>query len=364
MFRSSVTILVALLVLFQTDPADASEMARRALPEVHGLPVTTATAVPIGLPGRNDKQGTLLAGPGDGFMLVFNSGLGANIDDLQLYAVVSTDGYHIGPTEKLELIDAPFVAQPSFMTLADKHWLYFATAESLRKRPQIWRAELSNGRFSAAELQPHVPNLVRMTGWPRWSATDNGKIVVSFRDGKSRPAWSVHEPDETPRTRVIENVGAAYVRVVPMTGGGWLLSYQHQPNRQSMLTYIQVSDRGKRWSPAVPISVPSWPHVHDAFALPRRTSGVDVYYSYPSLLPDKKACFGLYRRAVLGPRRFGPEEQVTVPGDVCAYSASAHRLQDGKVLITFSNIIASGPNGVVEAQNYIARLNDDAAAPQ
>ena len=364
MFRSLVCILVPLFVLLQTEPVNASGMARRALPDVLSLPVTTATAVPIGLPGRNDKQGTLLAGPGAGFMLVFESGVGASIDDLQLYAVASTDGDHIGPTERLGLIGAPFVAQPAFVTVEDRHWMYFASAESLRQRPRIWRAEFSDGTFSAAQRQPDIPNLVQLTGWPRWSATDDGRVVVSFRDGKSRPAWAVHELNEIPRTRVIDNIGAAYVRVVPMTGGGWLLSYQSQPNRQSMLTYIQTSVNGKRWTPAVPIRVPDWPQVHDAFALPRRTSGVDVYYSYPTLLPDRKACFGLYRRAVFGPRSFGPEEQVTLPGDVCAYSASAHRLQDGKVLLTFSNIISSGSNGVVEAQNYIARLNDDAPALQ
>ena len=36
----------------------------------------------------------------------------------------------------------------------------------------------------------------------------------------------------------------------------------------------------------------------------------------------------------------------------------------GKVLLTFSNIIESGSNGVVEAQNYIARPNDDASVMQ
>jgi hypothetical protein len=158
----------------------------------------------------------------------------------------------------------------------------------------------------------------------------------------------------------------SYLEIARFDDRWWLapqLSTQ-PPERGVMLTYVRISADEQAWSAAVPISEPTWRQAHDAFALPRVDRGADLYYSYPSLLDTGKGCFGLYRRAVWAPDRFGPEQQVTLPGEFCAYSASAHRLADGAVLVTFSHILATDDRGVAEAQNYAARLADDAPVPE
>lgn len=347
-------------VVWETPAHDSSNA--RPIPLVRDLPLMPGDSLAVGLPGRVDLQGTLHGDPGGGFTLVFSSGVGVDLDDLQLYASTSSDGIHVGPTERLPLVERPIVASPAFVRVGQSAWLYVATGDSLQDAPEIWRSAFEGGRFFAPERMPGIPELTRVTGWPQW-VVHGDRLVVSFRNRRSRPYWDMHVPELPAQPRQIEDIGAAYVRVVPMTGGGWLLSYQRPAEEKRFLTYVRISADGEEWSPAEPVSLPQPPdqaNVHDAYALPRLDRGVDLYYSYPvSPEGERPRGFTLFRRAVLGPGRFGPEQRLTDPAHFHAYASSAHRLHDGSVLLTFSNIL-SGSGWVSEAQRHLVRLPDDA----
>jgi hypothetical protein len=329
------------------------------IPEAHSLPIGRAASLPIGIAGQNDKQGTLHNHADGGFTLVYESGIGDSIDHSRLFSIVSADGLRATAPEELELLDRPLVTSAAFVRARGIDWLHFTTGEALSESPELWRSVFDGERFSTPESLPTVPELERMTGWPQWVAHDD-RIALSFRNRRGRPFWALYAPDAPINPMQIEDVGASYVRVVPMTGGGWLLSYQLRPTGTNTLTYVRISADGQSWSPAESITLPDWPEVHDAFALPRRDRGVDLYYVYPSPKQQARSPFVLYRRAVLGPGHFGPEQRLTAPEDFGPYSPSAHRLANGSVLLTFSNILATGSGAVTEAQLNLVRLPGDA----
>lgn len=332
------------------------------IPEAVQLPVTHEGTLAIGIEGRNDKQGTLHVRADGGFRFVYTSGIGTDIDDLRLFSIHSPDGTHVQRPEPLSLLESKVVTSPSFVRSGDKDWLYFTSGNTTEDTPQVWRAAFDGHRFGEPESLPMIPELKRMTGWPHWITHDN-EIIVSFRNQRSRPYWGVQTSSLSVEPQLIEDIGAAYVRVVPMTGGGLLFSYQARVEAGNTLTFIRFSEDGRSWSPSEPVTVPeppSWPEVHDAYALPRRDGGVDLYYSYPSPKRRVRGGFDLYRRALLGPGSKGPEQRITEPEDFDPYSASAHRLADGSVLVTFSKILTTSSRGVEKAQLHLVRLLDDA----
>lgn len=332
------------------------------VPVVDQLPASASQSLALGVPGRNDRQGTLYQGEDGGFTLVYESGIGAELESSELHVVTSPDGTRVcGPTPITRLPGAN-VHVPAFVELAGETWLYFASGTSRADPPLLWRVSFDGRDFSTPQRVADIPGLARVLGWPRWT-THEGRLVVSFRDRRSRPHWAVHDPDQPAQPVQIGDLGAAYVRVVPMTGGGWLLSYQRPAPEREFLTYVRISEDGEAWSEPEPVTRPVAPNhvnVHDAFALPRTDRGVDLYYIYPSPREGTPpAGFDLYRRAVLGPGEFGPEQRLTDPADFRVYVPSAHRLRDGRVLLTFSNIITK-LGCVGEARLHLAMLPGDA----
>src|SRR5690606_12840897 len=150
---------------------------------------------------------------------------------------------------------------------------------------------------------------------------------------------------------------------------GCFFSYQRPPEGGYMATYVSVSKDCAKWSPPVPIAwpdAPNLPDVHDAYALPRQDAGVDLYYVYPSFKGDDagfRVGFDLYRRAIGVDGTFGPEQLLTERKEFFPFAPSAHRLADGSVLVTFSDIEATGPEGVSSAVISAFVLGSDAPAP-
>jgi len=87
-------------------------------------------------------------------------------------------------------------------------------------------------------------------------------------------------------------------------------------------------------------------------------------YVYPSFKgPDARFAVGfdLYRRSVRPDGRLGPEQRLTDRTAFNPFAPSAHRLRDGTVLVSFSDILENGADGVSRAQLTVFRLKDDAA---
>jgi hypothetical protein len=154
-----------------------------------------------------------------------------------------------------------------------------------------------------------------------------------------------------------------------MPGGAWLASHQRPEEDGHMATWLQFSEDGNAWSEPEPLfwpDPPRRPEVHDAFALPRADHGVDVYYIHAAnrgTAVAPRGAFDLYRRAIFGPGRFGPVQQLTAPDGIEPLAPTAHRLASGAVLVGFADILArkTGETGyVVESQLVLFRLPGDA----
>jgi len=350
-----------LLLLASSARADAAR-----IPEASELPLSRGQTLAIGLDGRNDKQGTLAPVGNSGFELVYQSGKGVDLRDLQLYSIRSEDGRNVGAPRRLELVDHALAASPAFVATSEGVFLYFSSSPSFERGARFWRAAFDGKTFDTPTPLPPIAGLERIAGWPQWVASNEG-VSLSFRDRRNRPRWGLSGDARNWTANRVEDVTAAYVRVVRMTGGGWFLSYQRKPAGINTVTYARFSVDGVAWSAPEPVTVPSRPaldEVHDAYALPRNDRGVDLYYSYPAPKNRVPMAFQLYRRALFGPGDFGPEELVTEAESFDPYSSSAHRLQDGKVLLTFSDIERDSNRGVVQARLHLVELASDAPAPR
>lgn len=331
------------------------------------LPTTRADVYSFSEGSGVDRQAAYSPLPGGGFVLVYSRYERGDIDSSAMRVAISTDGRTVSRDEPLTFGGALEDAQ-SFIATGDGNWLYFASSDQGLENIELWRSRLVGTTFSTPERLADVPGLERLVQWPRW--VDTGpEVFLTFRGAKSRPYWlRLKEGSLQTSPQPLASVRVAYPRVVPMTGGGCFFSYQRPPDDGYMATYFSVSDDCVEWAPPTALSWPEPPHkpdVHDAYALPRRDKGVDVYYAYPSRKgPGARfeVGFVLYRRAVMPDGSMGPEEQLTSRDEFNPFAPTAHRLADGTILVTFSDIHAHGAIGVSSARMTLFKLAIDAAA--
>ncbi|GEM_PF-1299451 len=341
------------------------------IPLAASLPLHTGDALVLGEPDRVDRQATLAPRDGGAYLLAYASDADGSMDRSELRLVEVDAGHCAGPARPWRPVPGASLDAPAVVG----GWIHFTsvTRTGEQARLQLWRAPLRPGLPGQAERRPDIPGLRTAHGWPRWVDAGDGTTVVSYRADGNAPHWTALDDAGHPlRIRRIDPASrSAYVRVVRMTGGGWLLSYQHPPDGGYMATWFRISRDGEQWSAARQITESperrGRPDVHDGYALPRRDAGVDLYYVYPSLKGGTAQApivdFDLYRRAVLADGTLGPEQALSHPADFNPYAPSAHRLADGRVLLTFADIAARGADGVSSARLVATRLDGDAPLP-
>jgi hypothetical protein len=193
------------------------------LPPAVDPPFRHADVAPVGLPDRVDRQSALVPLPAGGFLLVYESARRAGLDDLVLWGLHSADGAHLGAVHPVQGLAAGLTASPWGGRCGEQLCLWFASADSLEDPPRLWRARVDpDGRVHDPQALAVPSGLRRLLGWPRWS-DGLQQPVLSFRGARSRPHWTRDTEAVAPAVASIGEVGGAYVRVVPMTGGGWLL---------------------------------------------------------------------------------------------------------------------------------------------
>lgn len=362
-----VAALVAPGLLLSTTWAGDGKAQERVLPAVATLPVGKAEVVAIGEGHGVDRQPTLAVLPDGGFVLVYANYARGDIASSGLRVVTSSDGRTLSASDALgfggDVEDAP-----SLVSIRDGTWLYFSSGDRALGNLQVWRSRLVGTAFSSPEPLVDVPGLRRLTQWPRW--VDAGQDVFLTYIGNPQPLWLRMGDGVTPQPPVsLAPFAVAYPRVVPMAGGGCFFSYQKPPEGGYMATYYSVSADCRHWSPPAALSwrePPHKPDIHDAYALPRQDAGVDVYYVYPSRKGTGARVavgFDLYRRAVMADGRLGPEQALTERDALYPFAPTAHRLPDGTILVTFSDIHARGDHGVSSARLMAFKLAADAPAP-
>lgn len=336
-----------------------------ALPLASSFPVSADGVLRIGEGSGVDRQATVANSAVGGFVMVYTNLEGGSLDTARLRVVVSHEGVSVSGPSPLSFGRHPEDA-PAFLDVDGETWLYFASASSDLRDLELWRSSLRNAQFAPAERLPGIDGLTHLGQWPRWVGLHGG-IAVTFRSSASVPTWAVSQDGvRWGKTVALGTARVAYPRVVAAGETGCFFSYQRPPDGGYMATYFQISENCMEWSDAAPISwpaAPNKPDVHDAFALPRIDGGVDVYYVYPS--PKGQGAkfevgFDLYRRAIGRAGEMGSEQLLTDRKAFHPFAPSAHRLSDGRVLVTFSDIDSVGTDGVSAATLMVFIAPEDA----
>jgi len=345
-------------------PAQQAPEAR-ALPRPGGLPVgerdVWASSMNIGV----DRQAAVASLASGGFVLFYSRYQHGDIDSSQLWQAWSLDGRSVSAPTRLsfggEVEDGPAVVSSN-----GKGWLYFASSNASLAPIYLWRARIDGTRLASPQRLSDAAGLHRLGQLPRWVGAGQD-VMLTFRGDEAGPQWQRWPGGDKAGVSIWLGSGrVAYPRVVPMGKGGCFFSYQRPPKGGYMATHYKVSRDCLTWSEPVelsPAKAPNKPDVHDAYALPRQNGGVDVYYVYPSF-KGKEARFpvgfDLYRRSVANDGSLGPEQLLTDRIHFNPFAPSAHRLSDGSVLVSFSDIQENGEKGVARAQLTLFRLDRDA----
>ncbi len=342
--------------------------AERPLPGVTWLPVGADDVVTFTDGMGVDRQSTVLPSNSGGFLLVYSRFEQGDMDTSRLMIVTSKRGNTVSPPSPMAFGNRVEDA-PAFITIADGTWLYFASSDQDLSNIKLWRASIMDGTFGSSQRLADIEGLRKLNQWPRWVSAGD-EVLVTFRGRGSAPTWLRLSKGVTPGESVaLIPEGVAYPRVVPMQRKGCFFSYQRPPEGGYMATWYRVSRDCLSWSSSIELSrpkPPNKPDVHDAYALPRRDGGVDVYYVYPSY-KGKGARFpvgfDLYRRSVMADGTAGPEQLLTERARFNPFAPAAHRLTDGTILVTFSDIQENGENGVKRANLTLFKLRTDAPPP-
>lgn len=372
--------LIAVFFLFHAAVAPALADAAPSLPPVAQHPVSSkpmvlpkATELPVGPAGTwrspvsngVDRQIAVLSAPAGGFKVVYAQYLRGDMDSSRLMQIRSSDGRLMDQPEPLSfgsvLEDAPVLVH-----IDNDAWLYFAGSDADFSNITLWRARATPQGFGAPQRLPDVPGLTQLVQAPRWVQAE-GDLYLTFRGMGTGPRWmSMRNARSPSEFQGAASTPVAYPRVVPLGQHGCFMSYQKAPEGGYMTTLYSVSPDCRTWSGPVelsPAKSPNKPDVHDAFALPRQDGGVDIYYVYPSYKGATArfpVSFDLYRRAVDVQGRAGPEQLLTERLAYNPFAPSAHRMPDGSVLVSFSDIEARGDAGVTKGRLTLFRISGDA----
>lgn len=356
----SVTCMICAVVLSPVTRARIAPDGTRLPEPARTIPVreSEVRAFPTG--DFVDQQTTEFNYPNGDFILVYGRLKGGYLRNSSLWFVVSEKDKTISKTKPLPIEnDAEFhnmaVASPSFVTGPHGTWLYFETSGRNEEGVKLWKSRLSGTTFSEpVELSP-VPGLTDLAALPSW-ANAGSYTYLTFRNKRGLPFWvRLRDGVAQGAPQRLEPFGVGFARVIPMGGGGCFFSYQIPWQAGGMATYYRTSRDCSHWSPPAllshqPIRFHGKPVaqvvVHDAYALARLRHGVDVYYSAVNYKGEhalrSKFGFVLYRRSVEPNGTLGPEQLLTAKPIFYPFYASAHRLANGSVLVTFSDIHSTG----------------------
>jgi|GEM_PF-2404918 len=270
---------------------------------------------------------------------------------IAMYLSSSTGG-PFSPPKKLTFSNKAIVSSPSVFQWKGKRWLYFVEADSLRGTPTLRRARIEAGKISASETLTAVPGLGNILSWPKWYAWRDKKIYLVYRDSGSFPMFSQSLDGKSftmPKRAVSQRAALATLGV--MSQGTLVYTYQHPTAQSAMTSYYLLSKDGKTWSSPKTITLNS-SNVHDTTILPRPDGGVDVYYIYPKGLGG----FRLFRRYISPAGQLGVEQQLTAQSLGEPSKPEAKVLQDGRILLGWSEISKRAQQGYPSEQRFQVTL--------
>jgi len=221
-------------------------------------------------------------------------------------------------------------------------WLYFIESNGFKSDAFAYRAKLKDSALVEREKLSLEITLSPSSN-ARWHVLNNNNIALVYTDKKCCKLYFSISKDgvkfETPR--YIGNTG--FMPHLSSFSDGKLLYLFQKSFRSSKeksngkpiyitKSHFRVSNNyGQTWSEYTPITLTD-DTVHDAKAILRLDGNIDIYYVYP--IQDGKG-LSLWRRCINTNGGLGNEELVVQHDFGNIAKPSIHRLENGKMLVTF-----------------------------
>jgi len=243
-------------------------------------------------------------------------------------------------------------------------WLYFIESNGFKSDAVAYRAKLK-GSVLVEQEKISLETTLSPSSNARWHVMNNNSIALVYTDKNCCKLYFSISKDgvrfETPR--YIGNTGFM-PHLSSFTDGKLLYLFQksfrsskEKPNGKPIYitkSHFRVSNNyGQTWSKDTPISL-SDETVHDAKAILRLDGNIDIYYVYP--IKEGKD-LSLWRRCINTNGGLGNEELVVQDDFGNIAKPSIHRLENGKLLVTFveqGKVVSESDHNI-----YGAVISDD-----
>lgn len=251
-----------------------------------------------------------------------------------LRVAVSVDHQTFEPAMPLPGVPSvPFAAGPVRLVLGGQSYLYFSGG-TYGGAVAGHRLTFDGTSFSAlATVQVDEPSLDAM-GWPRPIEGLDGRLVLAYEHyplGKLRVALG---GTDGLQFGAPTSLGSGVQGRLGSFATGQLV-YSNQDGKEGpQKAFVRLSSDGLTWSAPAALSASS--NVHDTHPFRRSDGGVDVYY-----IAAGDEGFAIWRRAVSPDGQLGVEQRVTAATAGSFTQPHPHRLEDGRIVLTFAEQLTS-----------------------
>ncbi len=238
-------------------------------------------------------------------------------------------------------------------------WLYFIESNGFKSDAIAYRAKLKDSALVEQE-KISLEFTLSPSSNARWHVMNNNKVALVYTNKQCCKLYFSTSKDgvkfEAPR--YIGNTG--FMPHLSSFSDGKLLylfqksfrSSKEKPNGKPIYitkSHFRISNNfGKTWGEYTPISLTD-DTVHDAKAILRHDGNIDIYYVYP-IQEDKD--LSLWRRCISSNGELGNEELVVQHDFGNIAKPSIHRLDSGKILVTFveqGKVVLEGEHNIHSA---------------
>ena len=253
-----------------------------------------------------------------------------SFDDGSMWSVMLSGSEARTQPSDAALSSAQFFGAPSQTQEDAQRYMYAVSAGSLSEAATVERALWKDGAFDAF-TPVSLGEPIGLLSWPRFYSLSAGRTAVVYRDNASVPKFAVSADGQSFGEAQVMGPPAAQPELGVFANGTMVYLYQTDVTTGFIQSVYRISkDDGESWSEATFVTTSS-NNVHDADAFAREDGGIDVYYIYP----DTAVGFALWRRCLRADGKLGAEEKVVVSSWGNLAKPRAHRLSDGRILLTF-----------------------------
>lgn len=250
-----------------------------------------------------------------------------------LMIATSIDHKSFSPAIPMKLLDMPLQLSPKSLSLDDVTYLYFMAGNAEHKSTHFYRSLYKKGVFEVIEKIRLDDGFAGILAWPHPIAVSNLRIMLAYDNYRTANNLALSENGIDFKN--IQRLGTGQMGRVAAFKDGQLVYTWQTGHGSSMTAWYRISRDGILWSESTPITNKST-NVHDAMPFSRLDGGIDIYYIYTG-----SSGYSIYRCSLSPDGKKGVEERVTSDSVGSVTQPHPHRLNDGRILLTFTREIVS-----------------------